>query len=162
MSNAARDLLNFVDEHKEEMKDNTYKGIVDRLAPINKFCNEKLRTKYHAWFLVSSFSFEMDGDDPIGNTTQRTKCVDVFLTEKEARHINKRLDDIGIICFWGNVNENDIGIQTIKSFHSILHKPFDDCKVQIDTNWNDEEECEIVTGQLMFSNKVCLTRIKKV
>ena len=112
MSNPARDLLNYVDDHKEEMKDDTYKGIVDRLAPINKVVEEKTKSKYNVYFIVCSFDAD-DDDDAIAEIRNDNRQVEIFLSQADAKMINKKLDECGSIShFWPDDLESQ-GIQTV-------------------------------------------------
>ena len=86
MSKPARDLLNFVDEHKTEMKDNTYKGIVDKIAPINKVIEENKKSKYKMFVLITIF-YQNDDDPTLHEAAYTSKSVDIFLSDKEAEHI---------------------------------------------------------------------------
>ena len=98
MSNPARDLLNYVDDHKEEMKDDTYKGIVDRLAPINKIVECKNKCRYKVFFLVTNIRCDPD-DDSLCKADYDNRNIEVYLSTPEVKFINKRLDE------YGNINQ---------------------------------------------------------
>ena len=84
MSNPARDLLNYVDEHKEEMKDDTYKGIVDKLVPINKEFEKTSKSKYKVFFLISDIR-RMENDDGRAEIYLKKEHINIFLTDIEAK-----------------------------------------------------------------------------
>ena len=94
MSNPARDLLNYVDEHKTEMKDDTYKGIVDRLAPIHKTYNDIKTSLYRAIYMVSDLD---DTDEDGGDVCMLKREFKVYLTETEVNLINEKLIFLGSV-----------------------------------------------------------------
>ena len=82
--NPARDLLNYVDEHKEEMKDDTYKNIVDKLKNINDNFNNNHRFKCELTFNIQKPSFDRDDpDDILLNVLNQHKTFNIFLNQQE-------------------------------------------------------------------------------
>ena len=156
MSNPARDLLNFVDEHKTEMKDNTYKCIVDKIAPINKMIEENTKSKYKIFILVTDFC--QDEDDPtLHEATYANKCVDIFLSDKEAEHINKELDQYGNINrIWSHECKESQGLQMAETIRSIFVNAFENTKATVRDGDDD-----LTDGEIICSNRAVITRIKK-
>ena len=160
MINPARDILNYIDEHKHELKDNVYKTILDKLTPIHKEFKEKRKTKYEVYFLISSIHSNNNDDDidEITEITHRMKSVQVFLSDVEVEILNKQLNKFGAIHWW---DKDDIkkynGLHTLHQFKQIFTKHFEFCNVEI----SDEHE-ETKAGKLLFNNIVCLTRIIKI
>ena len=94
MANSARQLLNFIDEHKTEMKDDTYKGIVDRLLPINKELEDNKKTKYKIFYNVNSIQRDPD-DVCLTDIVQVSHSVDIFLSKTDVEYLNEKLDEYG-------------------------------------------------------------------
>ena len=157
MSNPARDLLNFVDEHKTEMKEGIYKGIVDMLVPINKEIEK--RSKYKMFFLITDI-IQCDGDESIHEATYSNKRIDIFLSDSEADYNNKQLDQYGNINqIWFNDHPKTQGLEIAETIRSIFVELFADTKVHCrvgdgDDDWKD--------GEIIYGNKVVITRIKKM
>ena len=129
MSNPARDLLNFVDEHKTEMKDNTYIGIVEKIAPINKMIEENKKSKYRLFLIVTKFK-RGDCEDCIHEADYDNKRVNVFLSDSEASYINEQLDEYGNINqIWFHTHEKTEGLQMVETIRSIFVHAYDEAKV---------------------------------
>ena len=160
MSNPARDLLNYVDDHKTEMKDDTYKGIVDRLAPINKALDDTKRSLYKAIFLISEFDDTDDG----GELSMSRKEFKVYLSDEEVNLINKRLETVGvIICVQHHFNVKKYqGIHYISEFRDSLIKEFNKVIIDVDTNTDTSQEPVYKKLPYFYSNDACLVRIVKV
>ena len=154
MSNPVRDLLNFVDEHKTEMKDDTYKGIVDMLVPIHKQIDK--RSKYQMFILVTDI-VRCDGDKCVHEATLRNKCVDVLLSDSEADYINKQLDQYGNINqIWFHNHPKTQGLEIVETIRSLFLETYNEvivnCRLDED-DWQD--------GTIIYDNEVVITRIKK-
>ena len=160
MSNPARDLLNYVDDHKTEMKDDTYKGIVDRLAPINKSFEDQHATLYKARFLIS----DLDDTDDGGEVSIIGREFKVYLTEDEAKQVNQKLELIGFIRFFFHFNlKKHKGIHSLSELRDSLIKPYNKVTIDIDVNANDSGlDGEYKKLPYFYSNEACLVRITKV
>ena len=161
MSNPARDLLNYVDEHKEEMKDDTYKGIVDKLVPINKEFEKTSRSKYKVFYLISDIHPSTKNEAVI---RQKTQTVEVYLSETEAKKINNRMDEYGCIRYLHNHDIEDYeGLHTMQNIRSLLFNAWGTCDIEIAyDDPDDEDETLYQKGSFGYENNVIITRIKKV
>ena len=160
MSNPAHDLLNYVDEHKTEMKDDTYKGIVDRLAPINKVITDKQRSLYRAIFIISDFEDTDDG----GELSMSRKEFKVLLTETEVGLLNERLRDFGYINSFEHIFKlrDYQGIYYLSQFRNSLMKSFNKAIIDIDTNTDSSREPVYKKLPYFYSNNASLVRLVKV
>ena len=154
MSNPARDLLNFVDEHKTEMKEGIYKGIVDMLVPIHKQMDVK--SKYKIFSLVHNF-YQDENDPTLHEASYTSKCIDVFLSDKDAEYINKELDDCRSISpIWSHEYKDSQGLQMTETIRSIFVDAFNNTKATIRLDDDD-----LKNGEIIYSNRAAITRIKK-
>ena len=138
--NEARNLLNFIDEHKTELKDNTYKNIVDMISNINKqFEEQKSRELYTCVFLLTKSHFSKDDDETntffIDNTVEDF-TVDFYLTEEEYNIVKTRLDNHNYMCNLWQWDDDYPGLgliqQTISNYNKKQSEMF-----AIDTNFLD-------------------------
>ena len=161
MSNPARDLLNYVDEHKTEMKDDTYKGIVDRLTPINKALDNIKRSQYKAIFMTTTFDDNEDG----GEIDTMRKEFKVYLSEDEAKQVNKKLDEWGAIHhFFHNFDlSKHQGIHYLSEFRNSLIMHHNKVILNIDTRPYDEDaENSFKKLPYFYSKNASLVRLVKV
>lgn len=152
--NPAHNLLNYIDDHKIEMKDDTYKGIVDRLAPINKQLQENQKTKYKVYFVVCSI--EKGEDECMCEIITNTHVVEVYLSQADVENINERLDTSGYIDYFWPGDLDTQGMETVCTICQIFHKQ------HIHTTVRGNVDNEDIDVDLHYSNQVMITRIKKV
>ena len=152
MSNPARDLLNFVDDHKTEMKDDTYKGIVDKITPINKICEEKNKSRYKVIFQVIFPIYEDDDTHELEMNIEQKEFF-LHLSTQEVKIINKWLDDFGTICRFHPFDvETYQGINVLDQIRMLLTKHRDTLSIRYDIDSRVAISC---------SNEVFITRVKK-
>ena len=93
--NPARDLLNFVDEHKEEMKDNTYKNIVDKLKNINDNFDNNDRFKCEVTFNIQKPVFDREDPDDVSiDVVDGRKTFNIYLNQDEYDIIYNKIDQV--------------------------------------------------------------------
>ena len=164
MTNPAHDLLDYVDEHKTEMKDDTYKGIVDRLKPINdKLETNNTRTLYKVFFLVSGFRRD-EHDKSVCEIYTHNKQVEIFLSQEEANIINTDLNNYGCIHqFHMSPDELKLkqGLHAVETFRQVFTKQWEVCEVEVDVNYNTDAASDYTDGALLYNNNAVITRIKK-
>ena len=140
MSNPARNLLNYIDEHKEEMKDNTYIGIVERIVPINKICEEKPNVDCKLFFLVVTPTFDIDENIESKNDIDVDVVCDVktfecCLHKDLYKKITTVLSTIGIMK---NVFAETSDMKMLTSVFSLLQKHFEHkCMEDMDIIWHN-------------------------
>ena len=161
MANSARDLLNYVDEHKQEMKEGIYKEIVDRLVPINKELEQNKKTKYEVFFLVTYIHRNVHDKDRC-EATYHMKSTEAFLSKTDVDFLNKRLDQGGVIVhFWRDDIKKSQGLQMLETLRQIFLKGFETVVLSCDLT-PDNDESEMKDAEILYSNEVVITRIKKV
>ena len=163
MTNPAHHLLDYVDEHKTEMKDDTYIGIVDRLKPINdKLETDNTRTLYKVFFLVSGFRKD-EHDASVCEIYTHSKEVEIFLSQQEVDIINNQLNNYGCIHQF-HIGTDELrlkqGLHSIVTFKQVFTKHWELCEVEVDVNHNTNNESEYRNGALLYNSNVVITRIK--
>ena len=161
MSNSARDLLNYVDDHKQEMKEGVYKSIVDKLVPINKELEQNKKTKYNVFFLVTEIRRDIN-DESLCEADYKIKFVELYLSKTDVDFINNHLDKYGQLNqIWENDYKDSQGLQTVETVRRIFCKSFETTTISCDIS-DDNDEIEWKDTKIIYSNNVVITRIKKM
>ena len=161
MANSARQLLNYVDEHKQEMKDDTYKGIVDRLAPINNELENNKKTKYDVFFMFTNIRREPH-DETMCIADYTIRKVQVFLSKTDVDFINNELNTNGQVTqICAKDERSSQGLHTLETTRRLFCRSFETITIRCDIS-DDNDEIEWKDIEYMYSNYVAITRIKKV
>ena len=161
MANPVERLLNVVDDHKRDMPDNAYKGIMDELASIKKVVETKHRSKYKVFFIECSIK-RQEHDESMAEVDRTHHRVEVYLTEDEAKHINKELDQYGVICqLEYKLVEEQQGLHHLEMFRQVFSKRWEDVIVEVDVNYKSDDN-EYKEGKLIYDNEVLITRVVKM
>ena len=122
--NAARDLLNYVDEHKEEMKDETYKNIVEKLTPINDELKAKQPLqKYVITFMITSVGIANKTRNIIETHPEmKVKNIEFQLTHDEYLDIYNTLERGSYIANLCQLKENRPNIESIENVRILLEE----------------------------------------
>ena len=163
MANPVERLLNVVDDHKRDMPDNAYKGIMDELAEIKKIVETKARSRYKVFFIVLNIK-RQEHDDAMVEVGRHHQEVEVYLSEDEVKYINKNLDNDGAISeIKYKYVQEQLGLHQIDKVREILRKQWEDVIVEIDTKYKDSDADDgYKEGKLLYDNEVIITRIVKM
>lgn len=131
------------------MKDDTYKGIVDRLVPINNELENNKKTKYKIFYNVSSIRRDPD-DACLTDIVQVSHSVDIFLSKTDVEYLNEKLDEYGCIHHLiENTVKKSQGLQMIVTIKQIFQKHFETTKLNVEI---DEDDCK--DGEIIYHNSV--------
>ena len=86
--NPAHDLLNYIDEHKTEMKDDTYKNIVEKISKINGKLQKKTCT---CKFIIFYPHFYTVGENQCVNILSKTKEWTFDLDDYQYKRVKDQL-----------------------------------------------------------------------
>ena len=152
MANPVERLLNVVDDHKRDMPDNAYKGIMDELAEIKKIVETKARSRYKVFFIVLNIK-RQEHDDAMVEVGRHHHEVEVYLSEDEVKYINKNLDNDGAISeIEYKYVQEQLGLHQIDKVREILRKQWESVIVEIDTNYKDSDADDGVEIRVIAGN----------
>jgi hypothetical protein len=106
-SNPVDDLLTYIDEHKQDLKDNVYKNLLEKLAPLNdRFVK---RDKYLVKILETKPYIDISSGSQITKIVHKTHTREYEFTEEEFEKLDNELVeehiDIDFLLFYSHNNE---------------------------------------------------------
>ena len=157
--NEARDLLNFVDEHKEEMKDDTYKTIVDKLKPIHDKLKDTQMIKCEITYAIEEPHFQKDDKNKAElHVSTESKVIQAFLTEEEYNIVEDNLAEElhRLYMFPYKARQEYAGIKHLQNIKDVLTKTYQIESFEIHVN-----KKETIDFEIEYHTTACIVNIKK-